>query len=62
VNETSPRWRATVPDALGMVHKVQADGRVRGHFAIERRNMAANGFLHAAMIVALEDLACGSAA
>jgi hypothetical protein len=45
-----------------MVHKVQADGRVRGHFAIERRNMAANGFLPADTIVALEDSAFGSAA
>ena len=59
VSETNPRWRGTLPDVLGMVHVVAEHGLVRGHFTIEKRHMAANGFLHAASIIALVDSACG---
>jgi uncharacterized protein (TIGR00369 family) len=59
VSETNPRWRGTLPDALGMVHVIADRGVVRGHLTIEKRHMAANGFLHAASIIALVDSACG---
>jgi len=42
-----------------MVHVIVETGHVQGHFEIEKRHMAANGFLHAATIVALVDSACG---
>lgn len=59
ISETNERWRGTLPDALGMVHVVVEPGHVQGHFEIEKRHMAANGYLHAASIVALVDSACG---
>ena len=55
----SPGWRGTLPDHLGMVHEVIEPGRVTGHFGIEKHHMAANGYLHAASIIALVDSACG---
>lgn len=59
ISETNERWKGTLPDALGMVHVIVEPGLVQGHFAVEKRHMAANGYLHAASIVALVDSACG---
>jgi uncharacterized protein (TIGR00369 family) len=59
VGEMSPHWRGTLPDHLGMVHEVVESGHVIGHFKIEKQHMAANGYLHAASIIALVDSACG---
>jgi uncharacterized protein (TIGR00369 family) len=59
VVETNPRWRGTLPDHLGMTHEVVTPGYVTGHFTIAAHHMAANGFLHAATIIALVDSACG---
>ncbi len=59
VSESNPRWRGTLPDHLGMAHEVVAPGHVTGYFTVETRHMAANGYLHAASIIALADSACG---
>ena len=59
VAESNPRWRGTLPDHLGMSHEVVAPGFVKGHFTVAPHHMAANGFLHAATIIALVDSACG---
>ncbi|HEY4124890.1 MAG TPA: PaaI family thioesterase [Rhizomicrobium sp.] len=55
----NPRWRGTLPDHLGMIHEVVEPGYVTGRFTVEPRHMAANGYLHAASIIALVDSACG---
>ena len=48
-----------LPGELGLVWEVLEPGRASGHFEVERRHMAPNGFLHAASVIALADTACG---
>lgn len=49
----------TLPDVLGITWDRVRTGDVAGRFTVTRRHMAANGFLHAASVVALVDSACG---
>lgn len=51
--------KGTLPDELGILWERVADGKVTGGFVVAPRHMAANGFLHAASVVALLDSACG---
>lgn len=55
------RQKGTLPGELGIEWEEIANGRSRGAFTVTRRHMAANGFLHAASVVALADSACGYA-
>jgi uncharacterized protein (TIGR00369 family) len=53
------RQAGNLPGELGMdIYEVR-HGVARGRFAVEKRHMAPNGFLHAASIIALVDTACG---
>jgi 1,4-dihydroxy-2-naphthoyl-CoA hydrolase len=49
----------SLPGHLGIVVSQAAAGEMRLEFAIERRHMAPNGYLHAGSIVTLADTACG---
>lgn len=51
--------RGTLPDELGIEWSEVRHGRAAGRFTVARRHMAANGYLHAASVVALVDSACG---
>jgi 1,4-dihydroxy-2-naphthoyl-CoA hydrolase len=53
------RQEGTLPGDLGIQWDEVANGSARGRFTVERRHMAANGFLHAASVIALVDSACG---
>ncbi len=53
------RQQGTLPGELGISWDEVANGRARGRFVVARKHMAANGFLHAASVVALVDSACG---
>ena len=53
------RQTGTLPGDLGITWDEVANGRARGRFAVARKHMAPNGFMHAASIVALVDSACG---
>ncbi len=53
------RQQGTLPGELGIAWDEVANGRARGRFVVARKHMAANGFLHAASVVALVDSACG---
>jgi 1,4-dihydroxy-2-naphthoyl-CoA hydrolase len=53
------RQTGTLPGELGIDWDEVANGRARGRFVVARKHMAANGFLHAASVVALVDSACG---
>src|SRR5688572_14102548 len=55
------RQQGTLPGELGIGWDEVANGRARGRFTVEKKHMAANGFLHAASVVALVDSACGYA-
>ena len=55
------RQEGTLPGVLGMTWEEVAHGRARGRFTVEKTHMAANGFMHAASVVALVDTACGYA-
>lgn len=55
------RQKGTLPGELGIEWEVVANGRASGRFAVARRHMAPNGFMHAASVVALVDSACGYA-
>lgn len=50
-----------LPGELGLTWEEVAHGRAVGGFAVERRHMAPNGYLHAAAVIALADTACGYA-
>jgi len=53
------RQAGHLPGDLGLdIYEVR-HGVARGRFAVEKRHMAPNGFLHAASIIALVDTACG---
>jgi 1,4-dihydroxy-2-naphthoyl-CoA hydrolase len=53
------RQKGTLPGELGIGWDEVANGRARGRFTVARKHMAANGFMHAASVVALVDSACG---
>jgi 1,4-dihydroxy-2-naphthoyl-CoA hydrolase len=53
------RQKGYLPDLLGLEINLDDAAVVRGRFAVGRRHMAPNGFLHAASVVALVDTACG---
>ncbi len=55
------RQRGTLPGVLNIAWEEVANGRARGRFTVEQQHMAANGFMHAASVVALVDTACGYA-
>lgn len=55
------RQAGHLPGELDLVWDVVATGEAKGHFKVEARHMAPNGFLHAAAIIALVDSACGYA-
>jgi len=53
------RQHGTLPGELGIAWDVVANGEAAGRFTTRRVHMAANGFLHAASVIALVDSACG---
>ena len=53
------RQKGTLPGELGIEWQDVSNGHAAGSFTVARRHMAANGFMHAASIVALVDSACG---
>ena len=53
------RHRGSLPDLLGIAWSEARSGYLRGGFTVAAHHMAANGFLHAASVVALADSACG---
>ena len=53
------RQKGTLPGELGIGWDEVANRRARGRFTVARKHMAANGFMHAASVVALVDSACG---
>lgn len=55
------RQQGTLPGVLDIAWDEVANGRARGRFTVARQHMAANGYLHAASVVALVDTACGYA-
>ena len=55
------RQRGTLPGVLAIAWDEVANGRARGRFTVEKKHMAANGYLHAASVVTLADTACGYA-
>jgi uncharacterized protein (TIGR00369 family) len=55
------RQQRTLPGVLGIAWDEVANGRARGRFTVETQHMAANGYLHAASVVALLDTASGYA-
>ena len=59
--EFQRRQEGHLPGELGLVWDEVANGRASGHFKVELKHMAPNGFMHAASIIALVDSACGYA-
>ena len=63
VPRTLDEWRSIgteyLPGHLGIEFEAVEPTRVRARIPIERHNLAWNGFLHAATIVALADSCCG---
>ena len=55
------RQRGTLPGELGIEWTNVSSGHAAGGFTVAKIHMAANGFLHAASIIALVDSACGYA-
>lgn len=55
------RQKGTLPGELEIAWDEVANGRARGGFTVKKKHMAANGFMHAASVVALVDSACGYA-
>ena len=53
------RQRGTLPDVLDIAWSEVRPGVARGAFSVEAKHMAANGFLHAASVIALLDTGCG---
>lgn len=53
------RQVGTLPGELGIVWDEVSASRARGRFTVGPIHMAANGFVHAASVVALVDSACG---
>lgn len=59
VGQLTERQRGTLADHLGLEWEEARSGFIRGRFDVKPHHMAANGFLHAASIIALADSACG---
>ena len=59
--EFQARQQGTLPGELAIQWEEVATGRAAGHFTVTKGHMAANGFLHAASVIALVDSACGYA-
>jgi 1,4-dihydroxy-2-naphthoyl-CoA hydrolase len=57
--EFAERQKGTLPGDLGIEWDEVANGSARGGFTVRRGHMAANGYLHAASVIALVDSACG---
>jgi uncharacterized protein (TIGR00369 family) len=55
------RQKGTLPGELEIEWTEVANGRASGGFTVQKKHMAANGFMHAASVVALVDSACGYA-
>ena len=55
------RQKGTLPGELAIQWDEVATGRAAGWFMVAKVHMAANGFLHAASVIALVDSACGYA-
>lgn len=55
------RQKGTLPGELGIAWTDVSNGHASGSFTVAMQHMAANGFLHAASVVALLDSACGYA-
>lgn len=55
------RQEGTLPGELGVQWDEVATGRASGWVKVEKKHMAANGFMHAAAVIALVDSACGYA-
>jgi uncharacterized protein (TIGR00369 family) len=55
------RQETCLPGELGLQWDEVTNGRARGHFTVEQKHMAPNGYMHAASIIALVDSACGYA-
>lgn len=53
------RQQGALPGELGIEWEEVANGRASGPFTATCGHMAANGFLHAASVIALVDSACG---
>ena len=53
------RQEGTLPAELGITWDTVATGQAEGRMTVARKHMAANGFLHAASVIALVDSACG---
>ena len=53
------RQQGGLPGVLDIRWQTVAADGVRGDFIVEAKHMAANGFLHAASVIALVDSACG---
>ena len=53
------RQQGTLPGELAIEWTDVSNGHAVGGFTVARIHMAANGFLHAASIIALVDSACG---
>lgn len=63
MSEVIARFSATqagsLPDLIGLEWIDAAPGFVRGRFDVIARHLAPTGYLHAEMVVALADTACG---
>lgn len=55
------RQKGALPGELGIEWTDVSNGHASGGFTVGRIHMAANGFMHAASVVALVDSACGYA-
>lgn len=53
------RQQGTLPGELDITWREVTQGRASGAFVVRRGHMAANGYLHAASVIALADTACG---
>lgn len=53
------RQSGKFPDYVGLEWTVAERGHMRGRLSIQPHHLAPNGFLHAAVVIALADTACG---
>jgi 1,4-dihydroxy-2-naphthoyl-CoA hydrolase len=55
------RQTGHLPGELEIQWEDVSTGRAAGHFVVQKKHMAPNGFMHAASVIALVDSACGYA-
>jgi 1,4-dihydroxy-2-naphthoyl-CoA hydrolase len=55
------RQTGHLPGELEIQWEDVSTGRAAGHFVVQTKHMAPNGFMHAASVIALVDSACGYA-